>query len=432
MTAAPAAAPRTLAEWLAYQETLHGQVIALGLDRVRAVAERLQLLETGCVSITVGGTNGKGSSTRLIADSYRAAGYRVGAYSSPHLYRYNERIVLNGEAVSDTQLCKAFAAIEQGRAGQSLTYFEFGTLAALWLFKQAGVDVQVLEVGLGGRLDAVNIIDADAALITNIGLDHQDWLGDTRDAIGFEKAGIVRRGRIAVSVDPEPPRGLIEAIHTHAPQIFLRLDAGDFSVAGRNGPHWQYRDTQAAFWLPDSALAGEHQRRNAAGTIALMQALRARLPIEPHHYATALQGLKLPGRLEWRGRFLLDVSHNAESAQALADYLAMAFPHTRLVWLAGVLADKPLAAIAERLAPHVCGVVTLTLDGPRGQSAAALATALRSALPVDIPVLAGGDAASSLALAGTAFPADTRILICGSFHTVAALAPLIAHDSPGF
>ena len=420
--------PRTLADWLAYQETLHGQVIELGLERVRLVAERLQLLRPAYTTVTVGGTNGKGSTTCFIAASYRAAGYRVGAYVSPHLYRYNERIALNGEAVGDAQLCEAFAAVEHGRAGQSLTYFEFGTLAALWLFKQARVDVQVLEVGLGGRLDAVNIIDADAALITNIGLDHQDWLGDTRDAIGFEKAGIVRRGKIAVCVDPAPPPGLIEAIHNHAPHTFLRLDTGDFSVANREVPRWQYRDAHDAFSLPDPALAGEHQHRNAAGAIALMQTLRTRLPIEPEHYAVALQRLQLVGRLEWRGRFLLDVSHNAESAQALADYLATEFPHTRFVWLAGVLSDKPVAAIAQRLAPHLCGVVTCTLDGARGQSAATLAGILRAALPSTVTVLTGGNATTSMVLTCEAFPPDTRILVCGSFHTVAALAPLIAHE----
>ncbi|MDE0855560.1 MAG: Mur ligase family protein, partial [Nevskia sp.] len=199
----------SLADWLAYQERTHPKAIELGLERTRAVARRLGLLPARAVTLTVAGTNGKGSSVTLAAGIYQAAGYRVGRFTSPHLLRYNERIAIDGVEASDDELCRAFAAIEQARAEIPLTYFEFGTLAALWLFQQAAVDVQVLEVGLGGRLDAVNIVDADCALITNIGLDHTDWLGPDRDSIGLEKAGIMRAGRPAVYAEAAAPQRLL-------------------------------------------------------------------------------------------------------------------------------------------------------------------------------------------------------------------------------
>ena len=227
-----------LPDWLAYQEQLHPVVIELGLERVRRVATRLQLLAAPPLTITVGGTNGKGSTTTLLALIYREAGLCVGAYTSPHLYRYNERVAINGSPVADAALCRAFMAIEQARAGDSLSYFEFGTLAALWLFREAKVDVQVLEVGLGGRLDAVNILDADAALVTQIGLDHQDWLGDNRDAIGREKAGIFRAGRPAVIADRAPPQGLLRAAASAEVQV-QRFDLGDYGYQlGPQGWSW--------------------------------------------------------------------------------------------------------------------------------------------------------------------------------------------------
>lgn len=422
----------SLEDWLTYQEQLHPKAIELGLERVRGVAARLGLLTAPPATLTIGGTNGKGSTTTLLALIYREAGYTVGCYTSPHLYRYNERVAINGLAVDDAALCRAFAAIETARVeqGVSLSYFEFGTLAALWLFREARVDVQVLEVGLGGRLDAVNILDADAALVTNIGLDHQDWLGDNRDAIGREKAGIFRERRTAVIADREPPQGLLQAAQASGAAL-LRFDQGDYACAAAESGlawHWQGQGQgqgDASPPLPMPALRGRHQLDNAAGAITLVQSLQARLPVDWPAIQRALPMLHLPGRMERRGRFVLDVAHNAEAAAMLAQSLGEQFGHRPVLWIAGVLSDKPIEAIAHSLAAHVSTAITCTLPSPRALSAEALAARLSAC---GIAAQAAGSPAEALALALRQAPADQPILVCGSFLTVAAIAPLIPHD----
>ena len=412
----------SLQNWLAYQEQLHPTVIELGLERVRRVATRLGLLQAPPLTIIVGGTNGKGSTTTLLALIYRESGLQVGAYTSPHLYRYNERVAINGSPVDDAALCRAFVAIEQARAGDSLSYFEFGTLAALWLFREAKVDVQVLEVGLGGRLDAVNILDADAALVTQIGLDHQDWLGEGRDAIGREKAGIFRAGRPAVIADRAPPQGLLQAAASTQAQA-IRFDLGDYGYQMRpQGWHWQTRASQSPL-LPLPALVGAHQLDNAAAAIALTQCLQPRQPVTWQAIERALRSLRLPGRMETRGRFLLDVGHNAEAAEALA--LQLKQSQQPVLWLVGILADKPIEAIAAALSPVVQQAITCSLPGPRGLSAQALATRLGH---TGMAALAGGEPAAALALALQRAAPEQLILISGSFLTVAAISPLISHD----
>ncbi|MDO9451745.1 MAG: bifunctional tetrahydrofolate synthase/dihydrofolate synthase [Stagnimonas sp.] len=415
--------PNTLAEWLAYQEQLHPSAIEMGLERVRRVASRLGLLEAPPRTIIVGGTNGKGSTTTLLALIYREAGYTVGAYTSPHLFRYNERVAINGVPVEDAALCSAFTAIEQARAQDSLTYFEFGTLAALWLFRAAKVDVQVLEVGLGGRLDAVNILDADAAIVTNIGLDHQAWLGSNRDAIGIEKAGIFRSRRPAIVADHAPPAGLLAAAATSKAHI-QRFDRGDYSY--QTGPHsWVWRSgTVASPPLPLPALIGSHQLDNAAGAIAVVQTLQPSMPAPWQAIERALQRVHLSGRMQVQGRFLLDVAHNAEAAQVLAQLLRERFQGQRLLWIAGVLDDKPVEGMAAALAPVVSHAITCDLPSPRGLSAITLASRLTAA---GIATQAGGAPAAALALALRQAPPDQHILISGSFLTLAAIAPLISN-----
>ncbi len=413
----------TLQEWLSYQEQLHPSAIEMGLERVRRVASRLGLLDPPPVTIIVGGTNGKGSTTTLLALIYREAGFTVGAYTSPHLFRYNERVAINGVPVDNAALCSAFVAIEQARAADSLTYFEFGTLAALWLFRRAKVDVQVLEVGLGGRLDAVNILDADAAIVTNIGLDHQAWLGSTRDAIGIEKAGIFRSHRPAVVADRTPPAGLLAAASASKAKM-QRFDRGDYSYqAGTD--NWVWRSSNLASpALPLPGLIGSHQLDNAAGAIAVIQTLQASVPVPWQAIERALQSIQLSGRMQVHGRFLLDVAHNAEAAQALSQLLRERFEGQRLLWIAGVLDDKPVEAIAAALAPVVSSAITCDLPSPRGLSAATLASRLTNA---GIAAQAGGEPAQALALALRQAPLDQHILVCGSFLTVAAIAPLISN-----
>jgi len=422
--AAKPGAEGSLADWLNYQEQLHPAAIEMGLGRVRVVAERLELVAAPPLSVIVGGTNGKGSTTTLLAAIYREAGYRVGAYTSPHLYRYNERVAVDGVAASDAALCAAFAAIEQARGDISLTYFEFGTLAALWLFREAQVTVQVLEVGLGGRLDAVNLLDADAAVVTNIGLDHQDWLGDNRDAIGREKAGIFRRGRLAVIADRDPPAGLLEAAQSYGARV-QRLDAGDFGyTATASDFQWQSAELKSPP-LPLPALLGAHQLDNAAAAIAVVQGLQCRLPVAWSAVASALQGLYLPGRVQPHGRFVLDVAHNTEAVQQLVQTLSTRFGAERCLLLIGVLGDKPVEAMAALLRPLVQQAIAVQLPGPRAIPDTELAARLTAC---GIASEAGGAAAHALALALLRADAAQPILVCGSFLTVAAIAPLIVDD----
>lgn len=410
-----------LADWLSYQEQVHPRAIELGLDRVRRVAERLGLLPSTAVTLTVAGTNGKGSSTTLAAGIYSAAGYRTGRYLSPHLIRYNERIAIDGVEASDDALCAAFAAIEQARAEIPLTYFEFGTLAALKLFRDAGCAVQVLEIGLGGRLDAANIVDADCALITNIGLDHQDWLGPDREAIGREKAGIGRAGRPVIVAESDPPASVPQEIERIGAQL---LRAGrDFDFE-RTQAGWHWRGAGAEPWenLPSPALAGAFQYVNAAGVLAAVHALRARLPVSPEAVREALRAMRLPGRFERRGRHILDVAHNEEAARVLVATLRAEPVAGRTLLVLGMLSDKPVEAVCAVLAPVVDAVWFAALPSSRGLSGEALAARAAAA------GLAGSVAASVedglRAAQAQAAPGD-RILVCGSFLTVSAAAGLV-------
>lgn len=410
-----------LDDWLRYQERLHPAAIELGLSRVAGVADRLGLRQAPPLTLTVGGTNGKGSTTTLLSLIYREAGYRVGAYTSPHLYRYNERVAIDGRPVEDEALCRAFRAVDEARAGESLTYFEFGTLAALWLFRDAVVDLQVLEVGLGGRLDAVNILDADLAVVTNVGLDHRDWLGPDREAIGAEKAGIFRTGRTAICVDAAPPSSLLKLAENLRTPL-RRLDRRDFSYETSGSTwHWlgagrQFRD------LPLPGLPGEHQLLNAAGALAAVEALQKRVPVGESAIRAALPRLRLDARLEFRGDLLLDVAHNAEAALVLASYLGRQYPGQRLQWLVGMLADKPVEDIAEILAPHVAHAWVFGLSSPRGLSAAALSQRLQAS---GMKVTACESAIEALAAARAQTDSDRPILACGSFLTIAALEALL-------
>jgi dihydrofolate synthase / folylpolyglutamate synthase len=398
----------TLADWLRYQEQLHPRAIELGLERVCSVAQRLGLLEQVPVTLTIGGTNGKGSSAELAALILREAGHRVGLYTSPHLLRYNERVRIDGAEADDAALCAVFERIERARGDVPLTYFEFGTLAALTLFRESQVDVQVLEVGLGGRLDAVNIIDADAALVTNVGLDHMDWLGKDRESIGREKAGIYRAHRPSVCADPDPPPSLTGA----------RWQLGrDFRVELQDRHwHWQGWARQLTD-LPLPGLAGRFQLDNAAGVLALLQTL-PELGVDAGHIRAALPRLRLAGRFQRAGRVIFDVAHNTEAAVALTQSLRQAGITGGVRWVLGMLADKPVEAFGRALAGLSSEAHVASLPGPRGlpaeQLAARLAASgLRPQIHADVP--------SALAAALAADAAAT-VVVTGSFLTVAAVA----------
>jgi len=402
-----------LDEWLRWQESVHPRSIELGLDRVSEVAARLELLGDATPTITVAGTNGKGSSTVLLSAICRAAGHKVGTYTSPHLHRYNERVAVDGQPATDAELTAAFAEIENARGQTLLTYFEYGTLAALLLFTQARVQVRLLEVGLGGRLDAVNIADADCALITNIGLDHQEYLGTTREQIGREKAGILRQGRPAVSVDPRPPAVLEqEAQRIGATLLQLGRDF-DYQVAA---DAWNWHGAGIHHKkLPPPALAGAAQIRNAAGVLAALHAVRGRVPVTEPAIRAGLVRLNLPGRFERRGNVILDVAHNVEAARVLAENLRELRPRGRFAFVIGMLSDKPVEAFCEAIAPCATRVYAGGLPPPRGLSGVEVA---RRAAKAGVPAEAFGRVDEAFEWAQADKSAD-GIVVCGSFLTVA-------------
>lgn len=412
----------TLDAWLAWQETLHPRAIDLGLERVAMVARRLGLDRPSCTTVTIAGTNGKGSSVAMLEAVLRAAGLRVGAYTSPHLLRYNERIRLDGSEIDDASLMAAFERVDQARGDTTLSYFEFGTLAALLLFAEAGLDLQLLEVGLGGRLDAVNVVDADVALVTRVDLDHCDWLGDDRESIGREKAGIFRPGRPAVVADPRPPASLAETAAELGAD--LRLRGRDFDIAriAADGC-WDWVGRERRFeGLPAPALAGAHQYDNAAGVLAVLEALPAERAPGAEALAAGLAGARLPGRLETRsGRVpvVLDVAHNPDACGRLARHLASNPVRGRTLAVLGVLADKDLAGMLAPLRDQVDAWYAVATPGPRGLAAEALAARLRDE-GIE-PAGQGRVAALVTELQRTAAPGD-RILVFGSFLTVAEAA----------
>lgn len=410
----------TLADWLRWQENLHPRAIEMGLERVREVAQRLNLPDRRASTLTIAGTNGKGSCATLMSAIYQAAGYRVGLYTSPHLQRYNERIAVNGVAVDDADLCRAFAAIEQARHETLLTYFEFGTLAALWLFREARVDVQVLEVGLGGRLDAVNIVDADCALITNIGLDHTDWLGPDRESIAYEKAGILRASKPVIYADDMPTDTVIRvARRLAAPLMLLKRD---FNVhADQQGWRWQGTGREIND-LPLPGLRGAMQLRNAAAVIAAIETLQGILPVAESAMRHALPSLRLAGRFQRTGSVILDVAHNAEAAMVLADNLRTEKITGRIFLILAMLADKPAEAFAKILAPLASEIAVAGLPGPRGLSGAEMGRRLDQA---GIESRVYQDVSTAFADVRRRVTGEDVVVVTGSFLTVAAVAEML-------
>ena len=407
----------SLQQWLDWQQTLSAQGIVLGLERVAAVAGRLGLERLACPVITVAGTNGKGSVVAMLEAMLLAAGYRVGAYTSPHLLRYNERVRIDGEPVADAPLIEAFAAIDAARGELALTYFEFGTLAALHVFQNHPLDVVLLEVGLGGRLDAVNVVDADVAVITSIDIDHAEWLGHDREAIGREKAGIMRAGRPAVCGDRRPPRSLLR--HARSLGARLRCIGREFEAVKRPGG-LLWKSGGRRFELPLPALPGEHQIDNAATALAALAALEDRLPLDAKAMAEGLRALRLPGRYQCLAeapRILADVAHNPQAARALAANLRADPVPGRTLAVFSALADKDIAGIIAPLRSCVDHWCIAGLDVPRGLEAEALARRVASpGLSLSRHPRVPEALAAARAMAGP----DDRIVVFGSFLTVAA------------
>ncbi|MCW5626169.1 MAG: bifunctional tetrahydrofolate synthase/dihydrofolate synthase [Burkholderiales bacterium] len=415
---APPGDGASLSDWLAYIERQHAKTIDMGLDRLAAVRDRMALAPQFAI-ITVGGTNGKGSTCAMLESILRAGGYRVGCYTSPHLLQYNERVRLDRVPVADDVLCESFAAVERARAGVPLTYFEFGTLAAVWVFARAGIDVAVLEVGLGGRLDAVNLFDADCAVITAIGMDHMDYLGPTRDSIGREKAGIFRAGRPAVLAEPDVPA----TMERHLAAVGARrLHIDDDFRFSADAVQWRYEGPGGLrAGLPFPALRGRYQLSNAAAAITAIDALRDRLPVASSAIRQGLVNVELPGRfqvLPGRPVTVLDVAHNPHAAERLADALGAmeTFHETHAVF--AMLRDKDIEGVVRAVKGRVDRWYLAPLAGPRGADAPTLQRALDAASVFD-PVTVCASVSDALESAQAAARLDDRIVAFGSFLTVA-------------
>lgn len=416
--------PTTLPAWLALLESRHAEtVINMGLDRVLAVKERLQL-SFSCPVIMVAGTNGKGSTCAMLESVLLRAGYKVGLYIKPHFLDFNERARVNGELASDEVLVDAFHAVEAVRGDTPLTYFEFTTLAIMKLLAGAGMDVVILEIGLGGRLDAVNIVDADVAIVTSVDIDHTDYLGDTREKIGFEKAGIFRAGKTAICSDPVPPQSLID--HANAIGADLWLMGRDFNYAG-DKQQWNYGGrSQRRNSLAYPSLRGANQILNASAVLAALEALKLELPVGAQEVRTGLVTVELPGRfqvLPGRPTVILDVAHNPHAASALNQNLGnMGFhPYTYAVF--GSMHDKDIDGVIAAMSEHVDHWCLATLPSPRAASASELAAKVQI-VQADKPertINIFDDPAAAYANAMSRAGENDRIVVFGSFLTVAGV-----------
>jgi dihydrofolate synthase/folylpolyglutamate synthase len=355
-----------LDDWLAWQEQFHPRPIDLGLERVAGVLTRLECQSEKIPTITVAGTNGKGSCVAFLEAIYRAQGYKVGAYASPHILRYNERIRIDGVSVSNEQICAAFERIDAVRADTSLSYFEFGTLAALDIFSRAAVDVRILEVGLGGRLDAVNIIDADVALVTTIAIDHVDWLGHTEEAIGREKAGIFRQGSPAVVGDYQVPMSLLNVADEKQARVLQIGQSFDYQ---KHAQSWAWTSNQLKLTeLPLPGLQGEHQFRNASAAIMAVTCLQSLLPVSQASIGQGLQAVNLPGRFQLIAGdppVLLDVGHNPQAVETLLNHLQVHFAQVRIHAVFAMMKDKDIPGVLSLMKQRVAKWYLAPLKNPR-------------------------------------------------------------------
>jgi len=430
-----------LDDWLIYLESLHPKTIALGLERVAQVQQQLQLNPTFPI-ITVGGTNGKGSVCAMLEAMLHAAGYRVGCYTSPHLLIYNERVRIGKQQVSDAELCASFEKIEQARKTLPLTYFEFGTLAAMQSFIAHKVDVAILEVGLGGRLDAVNIFDADCTIVTSVDLDHMEYLGDTREKIAFEKAGIFRAGKIAIFGDMNVP----DAVRAVAQKVGATLQClGEQFSFSAGKAQWNYKGaatTRSA--LPYPALRGALQLNNASAALAALDALKNKLPVSMDAVRRGLVEVTLPGRFQvvpGRPMLILDVAHNPHAARTLAQNLAdlpkdsptqnkpapnkltpikltqnKLTPRSKTFAVFAMLKDKDIAGVVQALSKHIDVWLVAGIDAPRGATAAEMTTVLHTA---GITAQSFATVSEAVQHAYNQATENDRIAAFGSFYTVA-------------
>jgi dihydrofolate synthase/folylpolyglutamate synthase len=422
-----------LDRWLQWQQSLHPTTIELGLDRAARVLARTGWKRPAAPVITVGGTNGKGSCVALTTAMLEAGGYRVGSFTSPHLVDYRERIRVGDELVSEASLVVAFERIADALGPDSLTFFEFNTLAALLVFETASPDAVVLEVGMGGRLDAVNLVDADVAVVVSIALDHMEWLGPDIESIGREKAGIFRHGRPAIIGMRSPPRSVLQA--ADAVGADARVLGRDFDAVEHPDGCWDFTDAAGRLpMLPAPGLAGVAQVPNAAVSLAALRALHARLPVDRAAIEQGLQGVRLAGRFqrivaragfEW----VLDVAHNPDAARVLAANLMRFRVPGRTIAVCGMLADKDVESVVEIVRDQIDSWIAAATDGPRSLGADELAGRARSC---GVSMQAGGTVRDAIGLAQSMARPGDRVVVFGSFHTVGpALAEIRGSRTPG-
>ena len=424
----------TLDAWLDWQTSLHPKAIDLGLERVRTVADRLDLLQPEHLVITVAGTNGKGSSVAMLEAILLAAGHRVGAYTSPHIHRYNERIRVAGESVPDEWIVDAFERIDQARGEISLSYFEFGTLAGLLIIAQQKLDIAILEVGLGGRLDAVNMLDADLALITSISVDHTEWLGEGRDQISLEKAGIARPDQPVVCSEPNPPEVMKD---------FLRKLGSKYSQLGeefgysRDGGRWDWWMGEHHFEaLPKPGLPGNHQFQNAAGVIAVSQLLPDLLRPKELAIRSGLARTHLTGRCECfdphhtsvNFEIILDVAHNPDGIQQLINLLEEHKILGKTYVLFGAMHDKNINGMLKILAPVADKWLLSNANIGRAMASSKVFELLKSIVP-NAHAEVFGSIAAAWEVAKSNLLDQDRLVVAGSFYTVAELRSLINKGS---
>ena len=408
-----------LEDWLEWQQSAHPRPVDLGLERVARVLGRTGWRGASQPVITVGGTNGKGSCVALLESLLRAGGHRVGTFTSPHLLDYRERIRIDGRWVSEASLVAAFERIADALGGDSLTFFEYNTLAALLVFETAAPDVIVLEVGLGGRLDAVNVVDADVAVVVSVGLDHMEWLGPDVESIGREKAGIFRPGRPAICGMTAPPRSILAVAAAQGARLLLR--GRDFRGDEHADGSWDFEDAHGRLaGLPAPALQGVAQVGNAATALAAVRELSARVPLSRMAVERGLTEVHLAGRFQRIGgtggvEWVLDVAHNADAAAVLADSLARTPVRGRTLAVCGMLADKDVRAVVLAMRDRVDHWIAATTDGPRGLQDGELVT---RAAEVGVTMTRGGPVPEAMRLAAAGAAAGDRIVVFGSFHTV--------------
>ncbi len=419
----------TLDEWVGWLLHLHAQEIDLGLSRISEVVAKMQLNQPAPMKVTVAGTNGKGSSVAMLSAIFDVAGYKVGTYTSPHILKFNERIQINSKPVDDQLIVDAFTEIEKQRGQTKLTYFEFSTLAALKIFTESDLDVVVLEVGLGGRLDAVNVIDADASLITAIDVDHIDWLGDDRNQIALEKAGVMRAEQTSVCSDPEVPQTLID----YADNLGTNLNVLSRDYFYQFTDHgWKFSIDSEEFLYDRPALQGDFQIQNASGVVALLKQLSHKLEISEEHIVQGLKHAKHAGRLESREvghqSWLIDVAHNPQSAEVLASYLENSgFKPQPAIFSA--LSDKDMLPMVEQLQPYVSDWFIADLNVPRASSIGELEAFLSKA-GVKLDRIHSEKSITALVETVQSLP-DHNVLVWGSFFTVSQTIEALSEQGIG-